>query len=116
MVNILTNVDISDLITVNVYKGNPLPGDPCPLTVTVDPIDQTKRVVFDTDALKTMNAKLTEKIRGSDPKNPNTAQYIKEYVTKMVSGFYKNGLLIIEDMPEAPDDPYKEAKAQFKRK
>lgn len=116
MPNILANVDVSDLIVVNVFKGQPNPLDPNPFVVTVDSIDSTKKVQFDSSALTVLNNRLTEKVRGSDSTNPNTVQYIKEFVTKMASEFYKNGLLEIVDVPDAPEDPYAEAKKMFKRK
>jgi hypothetical protein len=116
MADILKNVEISDLIVVNVFKGKPMPGDPNPLMVTVDPIDSTKKVQFDSSALTVLNARLTEKVRGSDVTNPNTIQYIKEFATKMAAEFYRNGLLEIVDIPEAKDDPYEEAKKLFRRK
>jgi hypothetical protein len=115
MVNILTNVDLSDLVVVNVYKGTPTLQDPNPFVVAIDPIDSTKKVVFDSSALKTLNNRLTEKLAGADSTNPNTIQYIKEFVTKMASEFYKNGLLVLEDIPDSPDDPYQEAKKMFRK-
>lgn len=116
MANILANVDILDLVVINVFKGTPTLQDPSPFVVTVDPLDQTKKVVFDPSALKVLNDKLTEKIAGSDAKDLNTVGFIKEFAGKMISGLYKNGLVIIEDIPDAVDDPYAEAKKQFRRK
>lgn len=115
MANILKHVDILDLVVVNIFKGKASLHDPNPIVVSVDPIDPAKRVVFDPDALKVLNDKLTEKIRGSDSTNPNTIQYVKEFAGKMISALYKNGLVIIEDMPEAADDPYAAARKMHKR-
>jgi hypothetical protein len=115
MSNILKNVDIADLIVVNVYKGKPQVGDPNPFIVAVDPIDQTKKVVFDESSLKVLNARLTEKLKDADSTNPNTVQYIKEFATKMVSEFYKNGLLEIVDIPDSPEDPYELAKRAIQK-
>lgn len=113
--NILKNVDIADLIVVNVYKGKPQIGDPNPFVVAVDPIDQTKKVVFDEGSLKVLNARLTEKLKGADSTNPNTVQYLKEFATKMVSEFYRNGLLEIVEIPDSPEDPYEAAKKAIRR-
>ena len=109
MANILKNVDISDLIVVSVFKGKPTKGDSNPFVVTVDPIDSTKKGVFDESSLSVLNSRLTEKVRGSDSTNPNTVQYIKEFATLIVSEFYSNVLLEIVDFPDSPCDPYEEA-------
>lgn len=111
--NILKHVDILDLVVINIFKGKPTLHDPNPYVVAIDPIDATKRVVFDTDALKVLNAKLTEKIRGTDSTQPNTIQFIKEFAGKMLSGLYRNGLVAIEDLPPAKEDHYAEARKQF---
>jgi hypothetical protein len=116
MANILTNVDITDLVVINVFKGQASKQDPNPLVVTVDPIDNTKKVQFDTSALTVLNNRLNEKVRGANSKDPNTVGWIKEFVTKMISEFYRNGLIEIVDIPDTPDDPYAEAKKLIKRK
>lgn len=116
MVNILKNVEISDLIVVNVFKGKPSKLDPNPFVVTVDPIDQAKKVTFDSSALKVLNDRLSEKIKGANSTDPKTVQYMKEFVTKMVSEFYRNGLLEIVDVPDSPEDPYEQAKRAISRK
>jgi hypothetical protein len=116
MANILKNVDIADLVVVNVFKGQPTPLDKNPFVVTVDPIDQTKKVQFDSSALAVLNTKLTEKVKGANAQDPNTVGYMKEFVTKMVSEFYRNGLIEIVDVPEAAEDPYAEAKKLISRK
>lgn len=115
MANILKHVDILDLIVVNLFKGKPSLHDPNPIVVSVDPIDPSKRVVFDPDALRVLNDKLTEKIKGSDSSNPNTIQYVKEFASKMISALYKNGLVIIEDIPEAAEDPYAAARKMHQK-
>lgn len=115
MTNILKNVDISDLVVVNVFKGTPSPQDKNPFVVTVDPIDQTKKVAFDTSALKVLNTRLNDKIRGANSQDPNTVGYIKEFVTKMVSEFYRNGLIEIVDLDEAPEDHYADAKKMHRK-
>lgn len=115
MANPLKHVDILDLVVVNIFKGKPSLQDPNPIVVAIDPIDPEKRVVFDPDALKVLNNKLTEKIRGSDSTNPNTIQYVKEFAGKMVSALYKNGLVLIEDIPDAAEDPYAAARKMHKR-
>jgi hypothetical protein len=114
MAEILTNVDILELLIINVYKGTPTRQDPCPLMVTIDPIDRNKRFVIDTSAQQVLNNALTEKLKDSDPRNPNTFQYAKEFVGKMVSELHRSGLCLIEDIPDSSDDPYKQVRKMFK--
>lgn len=115
MANPLKHVDIIDLVVINIYRGPSIPGDPNPLTVDIAPIDPTKRLIWDTDSLKTLNRKLTEKLAGTELTNPNTIQYVKQFTGTMLSELYRNGLVLFEDLPESPDDPYAEAKRQFRK-
>lgn len=115
MTNILKHVDILDLVTITVFRGKPTPGDLNPLVVTLDPIDVSKRLEWDTDALKVLNKKLSDKMKDSDVHNPNTITYIKEFAGKMLSELYKNGLVIISDIPDAPEDPYQAAKKAIQK-
>jgi len=114
--NILNHVDILDLVEVKVFKGMPTMADPAPVRVMVEAKDRGKNVVFDPDALKTLNEKISEIVIGRrlDIKDPNTFKYIEEYVARMVSSLYKNGLLILEDVPEASEDPYADLRKQYK--
>lgn len=114
MANILKHVDLLDLITVNIFRGQATVGDPNPYVISVVPLDQTKRVVFDADALKALNNKLTEKIHGKNPSDPNTISYMKEFASRMISELYRNGLVLLEDIPDAKDDPYEQARKMFK--
>jgi hypothetical protein len=114
MVNPLKHVDIIDLVTINIYRGPSVPGDVNPLTVDISPIDPTKRLIWDTDAIKTLNTKLTEKIAGTELNHPNTVQYITQFAGSMLSELYRNGLVLFEDLPDSPDDPYAEAKRQYR--
>jgi len=112
--NPLKNVDIDSLVTINVYRGKPTPFDKNPFIITVDPINVSLRVVFDEGALKKMNEKLSERVVKSDSTNPNTIMFMKEFVHKMVSEFYRNGLMILEPIPEPEKDPYAKAKKAIK--
>ena len=106
MKNALKNVSIADLVTVHIFKGIPTEFDKMPYEVVVDCLDRTKRVVFDVDALKVVNQKVTEKVQQfKDGRDPKVVEYIKEFVTRMLVELHKNGLVILEDIPEA-EDPY----------
>ena len=114
--NLLNNVDILDLVVVNVFKGQPSREDPFPLIISIDPLEQNKRFVIDTSAQEVLNNKLTEKLKDADPRNPNTISYAKEFIGKMITELHRSGLCLIEDIPEAKDDPYSEVRKLFKKK
>jgi hypothetical protein len=115
MANLLKHVDILDLVTINIFKGPVSKEDPNPLVVSIDPLDRSQRVVFDDGALKVMNEKLTEKLADKDARDSNTIEYLKEFVGRFVSELYRNGLCLIEDIPEGNADPYAEAKKLFRK-
>jgi hypothetical protein len=112
--DVLKHVSILDLLVVNVFRGMPSKEDPYPLAISIDPLEQTKRFVIDESAQKVLNQKLTEKLQGSDPRNPNTIEYAKEFVSKMLEELHRSGLCLIEDMPEASEDPYDFVRKKYK--
>lgn len=112
--NVLKHVDILDLVVVNIFKGLASKEDPYPLVISIDPLEADRRFVIDSDAQKVLNDKLSEKLKDADPRNPNVIQYAKEFIGKMISELHRSGLCFIEDMPEAKDDPYADAKKLFK--
>jgi len=113
--NIMKNIDLLDLVVVNVFKGVPSREDPFPLVISIDPLEQHKRFVIDSSAQEMLNNKLTQKLRGSDPRNPNTITYAKEFVSKMISELHRSGLCFLEDIPDAKDDPYSDLRKLLKR-
>jgi hypothetical protein len=105
--HILKNVDILDLVRIHVYKEKPTREDPLPYRVFIESIDSSKRIVFDEAALNILNQKVTERSQAfGDGRDPRIQDYIKEFVGRMVSELGKNGLAVIEDIPEGSEDPY----------
>jgi hypothetical protein len=104
---ILKNVDISELIRIHVFRDKPTPQDKMPYRVVVESLEKDKRVVFDPDALKVLNQKVTENAqRFDDGRDPRVAEYIKEFISKMISELHRNGLVVLENIPDGPEDHY----------
>jgi len=105
---VMKNVDILDLVEIVVYQGTPTRENPCPLLVHFEPNDKNKNIVFDPQALKTLNENITDRVRemSLSLNDPNTIPYIKEFVGRMVSEMHRNGVVVLDDIGEASDDPY----------
>lgn len=82
------------LLLLTYLSGMPTKGDPCPLIISIDPLDRSKRFVIDSSAQNVLNAKLTEKLKDADPKNPNTIQYAKEFIAKMLTELHKSRTML----------------------
>lgn len=109
--DILKHVDILDLITITVYNPNLL--NPREIQVDLKAIEEGKHVVVDEDSLVKLNEILTEKCKEfKNIKDPKIRKYIEEFVGRMCSEWHRHGLLIIEDIPEAPEDPYEKIRKQ----
>jgi hypothetical protein len=94
-------------VRIHVYKDAPSREDPVPYRIFVEAIEKGKRVVFDSDALRVFNHRLTENAqRFDDGRDPRVKTYLEEFASKMISELARNGLIIIEDLPDASDDPY----------
>lgn len=103
----LKNVEVTDLVRIHVLEGMSTPQDRLPYQVIVEPIDDTQRVVFDDGALKVLNDRITDKVQQfENGRDPRVIKYIEEFVARMISELYRNGLMILEDLPESPEDPY----------
>jgi hypothetical protein len=104
----MKNIEFLDLVNIVVTRGIPTAIDPCPVIVSFDPIDKEKNIVFDEDALKTMNNKITERMikMGLNVRDPNVFEYIKEFAGRLAAELYRNGLIEFEDVKDAPEDPY----------
>ena len=118
MTQVMQHVDILDLVNINVARGQPTPIDPVPIRVFVEPVDRTKNVVFDESALKVLNNKMSEFVlsRQLDIRDDNTFKYIEEFVGRMVTELYKNGLMALEDVGDEPDDPYQDVRNMYDSK
>ena len=105
MSNILKHVDIADLININVVVPNITRPDVIQVDITA--LEEGKHVVIDTDALDTFNCILVEKCQQFDnARDPKVKEYIKEFTHRMCQEWDSAGLIVIEDIPEAVDDPY----------
>ena len=108
--SVLNNVEILDLINIHVYNPNVfVPGE---IRVDFQPIEKGKRVVIDSDAVKTLEEILKERANDKfdDARDPKVKKDIEEFVGRMCIEWHKSGLLLIEDVPDAPSDPYEQAK------
>lgn len=114
--DLLSNVDFAERVKIRIFQGAPSQGDPYPFRVEVNSIDETKHVVFDTSALKKMNEILTEKAAQFNPSDPKLRDYLKEFVGRMVTELYRNDLVVLEDLPDQPDDPYEKIRKNFTRR
>lgn len=108
--NILKNVDFLDLVRIHVYPGQPHPTDRHPFRIEFESVDKTKRVVFDESSIRKMNEILTEKASQFHPSDPRVRGYLEEFAGRLASELYRNGLVELDDIPDAPDDPYTQAK------
>jgi hypothetical protein len=110
--NILKHVDILSLIEITLINPNPMrPGQ---FEVQIDAIEKEKQVVIDSGALRAFNNILYEKCQQfDDARDPKVRTYIQEFVSRMCIEWHRNGLLIIEDIPEADEDPYAAVRKQY---
>ncbi len=110
MVNILKNVEINELIKITVFNPNMYSAGQ--IAITLDAIEEGKRVVIDPDAAMKLNEILKERANNKfeSIKDPKMKKDMEEFVARMCIEWHKNGLLIIEDIPDAPSDPFEEAK------
>jgi hypothetical protein len=105
--DILKNVDILELVRIYVYPGEPTREDPMPYRVEIQSIDPKKKVVFDEKALSVLNHRLTERAQEfDDGRDPRVVDYIKEFVGRMLSELSRNGLVVLDDISDEPEDPY----------
>jgi len=99
--HIMESVDFLDRISIHLFQ--PVPGH---FNVDFSVKEKGKRLVLDEDALKKMQNKITDLCSDKNANDENTRGYIEEYVGRLLKEYYKVGLALIEDMPEARDDHY----------
>ena len=108
-------VDILDLVDIVCYRVPPRnPVDRAPIGIDIVPHDKTKQVVWDQDSLKNFNNILTEKSKSLKFNNPNSLDYLKQYVGMMLSELYRNGLVDFEELSDAPEDHYAHLRKNFR--
>lgn len=110
MKNILKNVEINELIQIDVF--NPVVWSPGQIEVSLQAVEKGKRVVVDPDAMETLGVVLKERANDKfeSARDPKMKKDMEEFVARMCIEWHKNGMLIIEEIPDAPSDPYEEAK------
>ena len=115
MVNILKNVEINELINIDVF--NPNIYNTGAFEVNIEAVEKGKRVVIDTASMQKLGHILKERANKNfeSVRDPKMKKDMEEFVARMCIEWHKHGLLIIEDIPEAPSDPYEEAKAMVKK-
>ncbi len=62
-----------------------------------------------------MNQRITEKARAMDIRDPKLMRYIEEFVGRLISELGRHDLVILEDAPDSPDDPYAKVRKQYER-
>jgi len=115
MVNILKNVEINELLQIDIFNSNVY--SPGQLEISIESVEKDKRVVIDEDASKKLCEILKHRAntKFENVRDPKMKKDMEEFVARMCIEWHKNGLLIIEDIPEAPSDPYEEAKQMVKK-
>lgn len=106
--NIMNHVSILDLVNIHVLR---IPNTAM-FEINIESLDKDKQFVIDPDALRILNQKLTEKVSVLEVNDPKARYYMEEFTAKMISELHKNGLAMLEDIPDAPKDPYAEVKKQ----
>ncbi len=109
--DIMNHVDILDQVKVIVTQ--PMPGN---FAISFEPYDVTKQVIIDSSAHEAMNQQITEKAGGRSAKDPNTVEYIKEFAGKLLSELFRTQLAILEEIKDAPKDPYESFRRKFTSK
>ena len=111
--SVINHVDILELIKIIVFRPNIYQAGA--FQVELEALEKGKRVVVDEDELVKLNEILTHKSQQfDDARDPKITKYIEEFVARMCSEWHRMGLLMLEDIPNAPDDPYQKAKEQLK--
>ena len=107
---IMKHVDILELIRIHVFR---IPNTP-KFEVEIECIERDKNLVFDEDALRVMNHKITEKAAQFEARDPRAKNYIEEFVARLTSELHRNGLVELEEVPESAPDPYADMRRKYK--
>lgn len=112
--NTLDHVEIDSLIDINVFriKGTGHFG------VEIETREPGKVVTFDEKALATLNYEITSIMKRKDlsASDPKAAEFIEEYVSRMVRELHVSGLVEITDAPEGDTDHYKELRKDYRNR
>lgn len=113
MSDILKHVEINDLIDIQVFTPNVYkPGD---IQVSIEAVEKGKQVIIDVDAARILGEVLKERANNNfeNVRDPKMKKDMEEFVARMCVEWHKNGLLVIENVPDA-QEPYEEAKKAIK--
>ena len=114
-VNIMNRVDIADLITVKAFTPNAFRLDK--IDIDIQPVEPNKKVVIDCDALTRYNQIVTQKAQELCRKGlkdySKLRMFLEEMTLRMCSEWHRNGLLILEELPDGPEDPYAESRKKY---
>jgi len=105
----MESVDILDRIHIIVFQHTAGHFD-----VTFECREKDKQIVLDSKALATMEQKVMDLCRDKNAADPNTRGYIEEYIGRLLTEYHKLGLAVIEDVPDAPSDPYQALRKKYK--
>lgn len=102
--HVMDSVDILDRVTIHIFQ--PKPGH---FTVDFTCKEQNKQLVFDEQALKTLQKTIAERARELKltSNHENTRGFLEEFTGRLVKEYYKVNLVVIEDIPEGVEDHYK---------
>jgi len=106
---IMNQVDILDLVRIHVFR---IPNT-ARFEVQVEAVDKTKNVVFDEDALKVLNQKVTERAAQFEARDPRAIGYIEEFVGRLTSELYRNGLVELATVSDEDQDPYADLRKEY---
>lgn len=109
---VMNKVDILDLVHIHVFR---IPNT-ARFEVQIEAIEKNKNVIFDEDALKIMNQKITEKAAQFEARDPRAKDYIQEFVGRMTSELYRNGLVALDIVTDEPDDPYADIRKKYSKR
>lgn len=104
----MDSIPLLDRVDIHIFQ--PHPGH-----FNVDFVckEANKQLTFDPKALSTLQEKVYEKAKDKPANDANTRGYIEEYVGRLITEYHKHGLCVIEDIPDAPDDPYAALRRQL---
>lgn len=102
---IMDSINILDRIDILVMQN--VPGH---FNVTFECKEKGKRLVFDPKALATLKEKVNHLVQGKNANDPSVRGYIEEFVGRLIDKLHNVDLCAIEDLPDAPDDPYEKVR------
>lgn len=103
----MKNVNIADLIKIKVYQGKSA------LDVQIECLEPGKDVIFDESALRELNNQLTERCKTMSMADPKTEKFVEEFVYRMVTELYRNGLVELVESQAPIEDHYAKLRKNY---